>query len=456
MHEKMRDMPILELIIKMSLPAMFSMLISALYNIVDSIFVARIGQREFSAVSLFLPVQVLLIALAVGTGVGLNSLISRRLGEGNHAEANEAANHGITLALILSFLFALMGIFFTKSFISLFTADEVIFKNACNYSYIITIFSFGLFVQIIIEKMIQSTGNMLYPMISSLVGALINVILDPIMIFGYFGMPALGVRGAAIATVTGQIIAMCLSTYFLICRQKVLKIKLFNFKLKKDVVKQIYVVGLPSIIMQAISSVLFALMNRLLINFSELAVNVLGIYLKLNSFVFMPVFGITQGAMPVMGYNFGAKDRKRLISALKISAALAVGVMMLGSFIFFVFTKELLLFFKATDELLLIGIPALRIFSIGFVFAAGGIMLSTLFQACGFGFLSLLSSILRQIIIIIPLSYLFADIWGLQAVWYAFPISDFISFAISVLFYQMYIKNKISGFETLAVSSNYN
>ncbi|MBC8571068.1 MATE family efflux transporter [Oscillospiraceae bacterium NSJ-54] len=438
----MGTQPMLGLIIKMSLPAMFSMLIQSLYNVVDSIFVAQVGENALTAVSLAFPIQMLMIAMGVGTGVGLNSLISRRLGEKKIEDANDAANHGAILGVATWILFALIGILFTKPFFHAFTQDPTIFQMGCDYTYVVTIFSFGVFVEINNERTLQATGNMIYPMIFQLLGAVTNIILDPIFIFGWLGLPAMGVKGAAIATVLGQIIAMAYSTYILQCKDHAVKVGFKHFKFKPRIVADIYKVGFPSIIMQAIGSVLIVFLNGILATFSSTAVAVLGVYYKLQSFVFMPVFGLNNGIMPIMGYNYGARNRKRLMDATRIGLIIAVAIMAVGTVIFMALPRQLLGFFNPSPQLLEIGIPALRIISLCFIFAALGIVFSTFFQAIGNGFISLLISLLRQLVLILPAAYLLAKIVGtVVAVWWAFPIAEAFSFLASLgLFLYVYRK----------------
>ena len=439
---KMGTAPMLKLIISMSLPAVFSMLIQALYNIVDSIFVAQLGEGALTAVSLAFPVQTLIISVAVGTGIGINSLVSRRLGEKRQEEANSAATHGIILGLLSGIIFAILGFLFTRPFFEAFSDNKAIIDMGYSYTIVVTVLSFGSFVQINVEKALQATGNMIYPMIFQLVGAITNIILDPIMIFGLFGFPKLGVFGAALATVIGQILAMSLSLYVIFKRSHKVHVTFKKFKINFKTIKDIYAVGLPSMIMQSIASVLVVGLNSILISFSDAAVSVLGVYYKLQSFVFMPVFGLTQGVMPIMGYNFGAKNKHRLLSALKIGSVLAIIIMLSGTILFMAIPDKLLMLFNASEQMLELGTKALRTISLCFVPAALGIMFSTLFQALGQGRKSLYISILRQLVIILPVAYLLSKV-GLNYVWYAFPIAEVFSFAVSTLFLSMIYKNTI-------------
>lgn len=430
-ENKMGTAPMTKLIISMSLPAMFSMFIQALYNIVDGIFVAKLNSDAFVAVSLALPVQMLLIAFAVGTGVGLNSLISRKLGERDFEKADLAATNGIFVAVVLWVIFAILGFFFSNPFIKMFTEIENIISYGSDYLQIVTIFSVGMFVQIAFEKILQATGNMVYPMLFQLIGAITNIILDPIMIFGLFGFPALGVKGAAVATVVGQIVGLSFSSYIIFTKQHGVNISFKNFKPNINAIVDIFRVGFPAIVMQSIASILVVGLNKIFGAYSEDAIFVVGTYAKLQSFVFMPVYGLMQGMMPIMGYNYGAKNKNRLTSCFGIGTLFAFCIMTLGTIIFMLFPELLLDIFKATAPAKAIGIPALRIISICFPIAAAGIAVSTFFQSIGKGVISLIVSILRQLIIILPATYLLAKYIGLGVSWFSFPLSEFIALVVS-------------------------
>ena len=432
----MGTMPMLRLILTMSLPAMFSMLVQSLYNVVDSYFVAQVGQDALTAVSLAFPVQSLMIAFSVGTGVGINSLVSRRLGERRQEEADRAASHGLVLGIATGLLFAILGALFTKMFFSAFTSDATVLQMGCDYTYIVTIFSIGSFVQVSLEKILQATGNMFYPMLFQLIGAVTNIILDPIMIFGLLGFPAMGVTGAAIATVLGQVLAMFFSIYVIIKKEHEVHISLRHFRLHWETVREIYRVGFPAIIMQSIGAVLTSLLNMILIGFGkvmgEAAVSVLGVYYKLQSFVFMPVFGLTQGLMPILGFNYGAQKKKRIYSAMRYGTLIAVIIMVIGTLLFELLPGQLLGIFNAGPEMLEIGIHAFRVVAICFIPAAIGIVSSTLFQAIGMGTKSLIISVLRQLVIILPAAWLLSKI-GLSWVWWSFPLAEVIALVIAVV-----------------------
>lgn len=433
------------LIMSMSLPAMFSMLIQALYNIVDSYFVSLVSENALTAVSLAFPVQMLIIAVGAGTSIGLNSLISRRLGEGDDEAASNAATHGIFLAVISWIVFAVGGFFFSRPIINLFKADAQVTEMAVSYLSIVLIWSVGVFVEINLEKTLQATGDMIYPMFFQLTGAIGNIILDPIFIFGLFGFPKMGISGAAAATVTAQIISMIFALVVMFVKKHRVRIKLKGFRFNAKTVKDIYAVGIPSIIMQSISSFLNMALNGILIGFSQTAVAVLGVYYKLQSFVFMPVFGLTHGLMPIMGYNFGAKNKKRLISSLKIGVLIAAVIMACGMAVFWAIPEKLLSIFNSTgsEELYRIGIPALKTISICFIPAALGITFSTVFSALGYGGRSLAVSLIRQLFAILPLAYIFSKI-SLNAVWWAFPFAEAIALVVSIILFVNLYKNTVS------------
>ncbi|WP_326975243.1 MATE family efflux transporter [Caproicibacter sp. BJN0012] len=433
-QNKMGTMPIFRLIVTMSIPAVLSMMVQALYNIVDSYFVAQISENALTSVSLVFPVQTLLIAVAVGTGVGLNSLIARRLGENRREEADQAATHGLLLGLANGLLFFVIGLFCSGPFLRAFTSDPEIVSMGSAYMSTVCMFSFGACVEINIEKILQATGNMVFPMIFQLIGAVGNMLLDPVFIFGLFGVPAMGVRGAAIATVIAQILSMVVALLVLLFREHEVKVDFHFFRVNWRTVQNIYAVGLPAIVMQSTGSVMVVGMNAILIGFTGTAVAVFGVYFKLQSFVFMPVFGLNQGLMPVMGYNYGARKISRLLSAVKIGCAIAAVIMGIGMAGFWLIPDKLLLIFNASGRMLQIGVPALRTISLCFLPAAFGIVFSTTFQAVGDGVKSLIISLLRQLVILLPCAYLLSKI-GLDAVWFAFPAAESVSLAASIFLY---------------------
>ena len=434
---RMGEKAVLPLILVMSIPAMMSMLVQALYNIVDSYFVAMVSESALTAVSLVFPIQNLLIGVAVGTGVGINSLISRRLGEDKLEEASSAATHGIVLAVISTAVFAIIGLFFSRAFFEAFTDDPAIVEMGASYMRVVCIGSIGIFASVNIEKVLQATGNMIQPMKIQLIGAIVNLILDPIFIFGLFGMPKLGVTGAALATIIGQIAAALYAVYAISQKDQYVKVKLKGFRFKSKSIKDIYSVGFPAIVMQSVGSVMVVGINTILIGYSYTAVAFFGIYFKLQSFVFMPVFGLNQGILPIIGYNYGARKQKRVTETVKWAIVIAVTIMAAGTALFWIFPAQLLGIFKASDEMLELGVPALRVISLSFIPAGIGIALMAAFQALGRGFSSLFVSTLRQMIVILPVSYLLSEIFGkLNMIWYAFPFAELFALTASLIIYR--------------------
>lgn len=433
-HNKMGEMPIGKLLANMAWPAILSMTISAMYNIIDSIFVARIGEDALTAVSIVNPVQMMIIALSVGSGVGINSLIARRLGAKNQEEADKAASTSIRIGFFNYFIFLLIGIFVTGPFVSGY-ADKgtFLYESACQYLFIVCVGSLFINIQVVLEKVLQSTGNMVAPMICSLTGAIVNIILDPILIFGMFGFPRLEVAGAALATVIGQFAGMLVGVYVIIKGEHLVHIKLFGFKMDWKVVKDIYKVGVPSIVMQSLASFMTIFLNMILVAYSTTAVAVLGVYFKIQSFVFMPVFGLNQGAMPIMGYNYGARNKERLMKTYTTALKVALIVMLTGLALFQIFPTQLLMLFDASKEMLRIGVPALRLISLCFPFAAYGIITGTLFQGTGHGVYSLIVSLTRQFIGILPLAFILIRIGGVTLSWAAFPLAEIIGVLMSTI-----------------------
>jgi len=438
----------LPLILSMALPAMFSMLIQALYNVVDSYYVAKFSDKALSAVSLAMPVQNLMIAFSVGTAVGVTSLISRRLGEKRREEAGYGAMHGLILCVVTSAVFAIYGAFFSTPFFRLFESDPEIISMGDTYITICCVFSVGMFVSTMLEKTLQATGNMIWPMIFQLIGAVANIILDPIFIFGYFGLPAMGVAGAAIATVGGQWICMIVCILVTVRGKHEIEITFKGFKFRWRIVRDIYAVGLPAIVMQAIGTVMNVAMNAILSGFSTAAYTVFGLYFKLQSFVFMPVFGLTQGLLPIMGYNYGARNRQRLMSALKNGCMIALVIMGVGLLLFQLAPAWLIGMFNPTPEMMTIGLRALRIISTCFPLAALGIIVSNMFQAMGHGTYSMIISLMRQLVILIPSAWLLAKLTGqVGYVWWAFPIAELISLGASILFFTIIYRKEIQTME---------
>lgn len=427
---KMESTPMPKLMITMSIPAIVSMLIQALYNIVDSIFVSKIGESALTAVSLAFPIQMIIIALCVGTGAGISSTISRKLGEKENDFANKAANHGIIITIIYSIIMFIVGLLFIKYIVNIFTDNTELQDLTTQYISIILMFSFGRFIAQAGQSTLQATGDTIHPMETMIAGAILNIILDPILIFGWFGLPALGVRGAAIATVIAQIFSMVCITLILFRKKHHVEINLKNFKFDKKVTKEIYKVGLPAIVMQAIGSFMISGLNLILIGFSSTAVAVLGVYYKLQSFVFMPVFGLCQGFMPIIGYNYGAKNKKRMIESYKIAIFIALCFMIAGTIVFKLFPRNLMSLFNSSPEMTEIGISALTKISWCFPLAALGIISSTAFQAMGHGVNSLISSVIRQLVLLLPCAYILSKFIEIDGVWYSFIISELISISI--------------------------
>ena len=411
MENKMGTMPMKKLLATMSLPIMLSMLIQACYNIVDSMFVARYSQEALAAVSLAFPIQMLIIAVSVGTAVGVNSLLSRRLGEGRMEEVNQAAQHGILLALISAAVFAVFGLSAARAFANLFTTSADIASQAALYIGIVTVFCFGVMQGI---------------------GALVNIILDPILIFGFFGFPAMGILGAAIATVSGQILAMVLGAWIIHKQIPFIHLGVKGFSFSWDICRQIYSVGFPAIIMQSVASVMTLGMNMILLPYSELAISVYSVYAKLQQFIFMPVLGMNSALIAIVGYNFGAQKKQRINQAARYSLIAAVLIMALGTVLFQLAPKWLLGMFNASEEMLAIGIPALKTISLSFVFAGVSIVLCSIFQALDDGMLSLWVSLGRQLILVLPLAWLLSQWGGLNVLWLAFVISEGLCMLFSI------------------------
>lgn len=443
-ENKMGVMPVGRLLISMSVPMMISMLVQALYNIVDSMFVAQLNENALTAVSLAFPVQNLMISVGAGTGVGVNALVSRSLGEKNQELANKAANNGIWLYLFSFLTFALLSGLFGRFFFAVQTDDAQILSYGTTYVRIVGMMSFGLFFQFIFERLLQSTGKTFYTMITQSLGAIINIILDPIMIFGLFGFPRMEVAGAALATVIGQIIAASLALWLNRKKNTELHLSLRKYRISAPVVKSIYSVGVPSIIMGSIGSVMTFGMNKILLAFTSTATAVFGVYFKLQSFVFMPVFGLNNGMVPIIAFNYGARKPARITKTIRLSMGFAIGIMVLGLLVFHFATSWLLRIFNASDEMLRIGVPALKIISLSFLGAGFGITASSVFQATGHGFLSLAVSVIRQLLVLLPAAYLLSKLGGLQVIWWAFPFAEIFSAAVSAVFLAHVYKKEIN------------
>ena len=440
-QEQMKNRPIFPLLVSMAVPMMFSMLIQSLYNIVDSIFVARLGNDALTAVSLVFPLQNLVIAIAVGFGIGVSSCISINLGSKNTKRASQAASVGIILSIVHSILFVIFGLLVTKPFLRMFSSNESIVEMGSEYGYIVLCLSFGCLIQVCIEKIFQSLGEMSITMIVLAVGAIINIILDPILIFGKFGFPAMGVTGAAIATVIGQIAGLILYLIVLTYKKLPIQVSLRNVHIDKPLIKQLYSVGVPSSIMMSLPSVLVSILNGMLVRFSEVHVSVLGIYYKLQTFIYLPANGIVQGMRPIVGYNYGAKQKDRLHKTLRVSLLFAAAIMFIGTIVSLFIPQQILGMFDADVSMLEIGVPALRIICLGFLISTFGIIYSGAFEALGMGFQSLTISLLRQFVIIIPLSFLLSRFLGATGIWVSFPISEVIAAIVAIILMRKTLKS---------------
>ena len=432
----MATWPIGKLLFSMGIPAVLSMLIQALYNIVDTIYISQYSQDAMFAIGLVYPMQMVGLSLALGTGVGIGTLVSRRLGEKRKEEAGHVASTGIIIALVHVVLIILLGIFATKPFLNLYTDRPEIIALGYDYLSIVMIFNFGQMLSVCFERIMQSQGNMIIPMISLIVGAVTNIVLDPIMIFGQFGFPEMGIAGAAIATVIGQILGMCVVAGAAIFGKHEVKFHFKGFKLDLGIVKDIYAVGLPTAIMNMIGSVTTTLMNGVLVKFSENAVTSLSLYFKLQSFVFMPVFGFNQGALPILSYNFGARNKDRYFKTFRLYMISALVFMTIGTLLFRFVPELMLSFFEMDESLKVIASITLQTIALSFIPAAVSIVFSTVFQSFGKGTTSMIQSMLRQLGILIPVAYLLSNI-SLDAVWYAYPIAEI---AVVLIFIPLVIK----------------
>ena len=440
-ENKMGTMPENKLLISMAVPMMLSMLVQALYNVVDSIFVSRISEDALTAVSLAFPVQNLLIALGTGTGVGINALLSKSLGEKNQKLANKVAHNGILLMLFSAIACALFGVFGSRWFFTTQTDDLVLIEYGTQYLTIVMACSFGIFGQFITERLLQATGRTTLSMYTQLLGAVTNLILDPILIFGWFGLPAMGITGAAVATVIGQIISACFGLWLNIKKNPEIQLSVKELVPDGAVIKKIYSVGIPSIIMGSIGSVMTYGMNRILMGFSSTAAAVFGVYFKLQSFIFMPVFGLNNGMVPIIAYNYGAKNKDRMLRTMKLAITYAVAIMFVGFLVMQIFPAQLFSLFEASADMLAIGVPALRFISISFLFAGFCIIAGSTFQALGNGMLSMIVSIARQLVVLLPVAYLLSLTGNLNLIWLSFPIAELMSVALSGLFlYKIYKK----------------
>lgn len=443
-ENKMGVMPVDQLIISMSLPIMISMLVQALYNIIDSIFVAKISEEALTAVSMAFPIQNLMIAIGVGTAVGVNALLARSLGARNFKKVNRIAENAVFLIGVSYLIFLVIGLFGVKLFYESQTDIVSIVQYGREYLSICCCFSFGIFTQLMFERMLQATGKTFYTMLTQGSGAIVNIVLDPILIFGVGPFPKMGVSGAALATVVGQIVAGVLAIVFNQKKNHEVKIQMKGFRTDAQIIKEIYQIGVPSIVMQAIGSIMNYGMNLILLSFTSTASAVFGVYFKLQSFIFMPVFGLNNGIIPIIAYNYGAGKRSRVIQTMKHSIVYAMSVMAVGIVLFQIIPVPLLRLFSASDKMIEIGVPALRIISISFIFAGFCIACGSAFQALGKAVYSMINSIARQLIVLLPTAYVLAQFGNVNYVWWAFPIAEIMSLCMTVILLRKIYREIIS------------
>ncbi len=436
-ENKMGVMPVNRLLLNMALPMIASMMVQALYNVVDSWFVAKLSEDALNAVSLAFPVQNLMISVAVGTGVGINAQLSRSLGQKDQERADKTAMNGLFLALMSCLVFMTLGLTCSRLFYTVQTDIPGIVDYGTDYLTICCGVSIGAFTAVTGERLLQATGRTMYAMLAQTVGALTNIILDPIMIFGLFGFPRMEVAGAALATVIGQILGGCVSLFCNLRYNPDIHLSLRGFRPDGRIIAGIYSVGLPSIVMQSIGSVMVFGMNQILIAFTDTATAVFGVYFKLQSFFFMPVFGLNNGMVPIVAYNYGARKPERITKTIKLSAAYAVGIMAVGFALFQLIPDVFISMFEAEEsagDMLAIGVPALRAISWSFLFAGFGIVCGSTFQALGHGVFSLTVSLVRQLVVLLPAAFVLSKVGGLPAVWWAFPIAELFSLALTSFF----------------------
>lgn len=444
-ENKMGVMPIGRLVVSMSVPMMLSMLVQALYNIVDSMWVSRVCEDALTAVSLAFPVQNLMIGVATGTGVGVNALLSRSLGAKDYEKANNIAANGVFLAIISGIVFFFLGIFATPLFFKTQVAvDTAIYTYGVDYLTVCCALSFGVFGQIMVERLMQSTGRTVLSMITQLIGAAINMIFDPLFILGIGPFPRLEAKGAAIATVMGQIVAFIVAIILNHRFNKEVSVKLKGFRPNGKIIGEIYKIGVPSIIMVAIGSVMTYAVNKILLSFTKTAAAVFGVYFKLQSFVFMPVFGMNNGIIPIIAFNYGAGNRKRMTKTVRFSMVLACSIMAVGTALMWLIPDTMLKIFDASDSMLSIGVPALRTISLSFVFAGFSIAMGSVFQAIGKSYFSMIVSFTRQLVVLVPVAYFLSKTGVLENVWWAFPIAEVFSLAVTVISYSYVYKKIIS------------
>jgi len=442
-ENKMGTMPINKLIINMSLPLITSMFVQAFYNIVDSLFVARINEDALTAVSMSFPAQNLMISAGVGVGVGITALIARYLGAHDEKGITRVVHNGIFLGILNSILFALFGIFLAKFYFEFQKASGIIETYGIQYLSICSIFAFSIIMEITFERMLIASGKTIYTMITQSTGAIINIIFDPIFIFGLFGFPKMGIVGAAVATIFGQTVAMFMALYFNVVKNHEVRISIKKFAVDFKTIVNIYEIGFPSIVMQSAASFMIFQLNNLLASFSTTATAVLGVYFKLQSFVILPVFGLNNSVISIVSYNYGAGKIKRLLKTVKVANIYAFSIMLAGFVLCQILPVQILKIFDASDNMLAIGVPALRIISFSFLIAPFSIVSSGTFQALGKGTFSLIISLIRQLIVILPLSYLLSRVMGMKGVWVAFPIAEIVAGILTIIYLRKLYKNEI-------------
>ena len=447
--------PIVPLLFRLSIPSIIAMAIQALYNVVDSIYVGRLGTDPLSALSLSFPLQMIIIAIAVGTGVGTSSLISRLLGKGERKQAANAAEHVILISLFYSILMGLVGYFFADRLFVIFTDDSNLISLGTQYISIILMGSIALFFPMISNNILRGEGNTFIPMVVMVIGAVINIILDPFLIYGLWIFPQLGIRGAAIATVTARLVSGIILVFMLFSDKNELKLNLKSFKFDFNVIVEIYRVGFPAMIMQFLASFMLAGMNKILASFTTTAIAAAGIYFRLQSFIFMPVFGLNQGYMPIVGYNYGHNNPKRMLKTIKLAMLIGFLFTTIGFIIFQTIPEQLITLFNKDPELIRIGTTALKKISIAFPIIGPAIIVSTTFQAMGKGLPSLFFSFLRQIIILLPSMYLLGQWYGLSNLWYAFPISEIISMIPAAIWLKITLDKVLTEMNTKSGLTDY-
>lgn len=449
-ENKMGTMSINKLIITMSLPMMISMLVQALYNVVDSIFVSQVCEDALTAVSLAYPVQNLMIGVATGTGVGINALLSRSLGAKDYEKANKIAANGMFLAILSGLAFLLFGLFGTQIFFAgQVEKDTAIYQYGVDYLSVVTGLSLGIFGQVTTERLMQATGKTTLSMFTQLTGAIINIILDPLLILGIGPFPRLEAKGAAVATVIGQFCSFFMGLILNKTLNKDIHLSFKSFKPNGKIIAEIYKIGVPSIVMVAIGSLMTYLLNKILLTFSSTAAAVFGVYFKLQSFVFMPVFGLNNGIIPIIAFNYGAKKRDRITKTIRFSCIIAIVIMAIGTVMMWLIPEQMLMLFKASDDMLGIGVPALKYISTSFIFAAININFGACFQSLGKSYYSMIVSFARQLVVLLPVAYLLSKTGVLNYVWLAFPIAEVASLAVTLICFASIYKNLIKKVGTV-------